>query len=334
MSGAVEIPAGARNNVVQVFRAIAVIAVVMIHTTPIGVCEVYCRPLINFAVATFLFLSGYLTKVENENWMSFFKKRILRVLVPYLIWSIIYTLVNEPNQGLSVLGNNLLLGDAAIHLYYILVYVQFVLLTPLMGRLAQSRYHWLGWLIAPVTCLFFRYSWLLPGYHPGVMVAHISLLWENSFVAWFTFYYLGLLLGNRIMEKRYSLKGLTLWYVLSLVLQMAESYGWQQAGIMKFATQLKLTSLLSSSLFLLIVYTVLQGKARAVNCRLMVMLGDYSFGIYLSHILIMKLLEQVPYYSAVPYPVTSAIVVVISFMGCYLGYRLCGPRLGKHLGLR
>ncbi len=319
---------------VQIFRAIAVIAVVMIHTTPIGLCEVYCRPLINFAVATFLFLSGYLTTIENKNWIAFFKKRILRVLVPYLIWSLIYTLVNERNQGLSVLCNNLLLGDAAIHLYYIIVYIQFVLLTPFMGKLAKSKYYWLGWLIAPVSCLFFRYSWLLPGYHPGVMVSQATLLWENSFVAWFTFYYMGLVFGNRILEKRYSLKTLVLLYVLSLFLQMAESYGWQQSGIMNFATQLKLTSLLSSSLFLLIVYTVLQNKAYTIKSGFLVMLGDYSFGIYLSHILVMKMLEQVPYYSAVPYPITLAIVVLLSFLGCYLGFKLCGSKLGRYLGFR
>ena len=47
----------------QVFRALVVIAVVMIHTTPKGNCQVFCRPFVNFAVATFLFLSGYLTKL-------------------------------------------------------------------------------------------------------------------------------------------------------------------------------------------------------------------------------------------------------------------------------
>ena len=57
-----------RNNMIQVFRALSIIAVVMIHTTPPGEWQVIFRPFLNFAVATFLFLSGYLTKIENDDW--------------------------------------------------------------------------------------------------------------------------------------------------------------------------------------------------------------------------------------------------------------------------
>lgn len=88
-----------RNNHIQVLRALAIIAVVMIHTTPHGIPQVVCRPFVNFSVATFLFLSGYLTKIENANWFAFYKKRILRVFIPYLIWTIIYSLSSIQNGG-------------------------------------------------------------------------------------------------------------------------------------------------------------------------------------------------------------------------------------------
>lgn len=71
-----------RNITIQYLRAFAIIAVVLIHTCPSGNWQVVCRPFINFSVATFLFLSGYLTKCENEDWTAFFKKRILRVIIP------------------------------------------------------------------------------------------------------------------------------------------------------------------------------------------------------------------------------------------------------------
>ena len=60
-----------RNNMIQIFRALSIIAVVSIHLTPFGEWTVLCRPFINFAVATFLFLSGYLTKIENDDWFTF-----------------------------------------------------------------------------------------------------------------------------------------------------------------------------------------------------------------------------------------------------------------------
>ena len=80
-----------KNIKVQYLRAIAIMAVVLIHTCPSGSLQVICRPFINFAVATFLFLSGYLTKSEIENRQTFFKKRIVRVIIPYAIWTLLYT---------------------------------------------------------------------------------------------------------------------------------------------------------------------------------------------------------------------------------------------------
>ena len=70
------------------FRAIAIIAVVMIHTTPAGQWQVFCKRFINFAVATFIFLSGYLTKADNENWLKFYIRRITLKLSPILSSSI------------------------------------------------------------------------------------------------------------------------------------------------------------------------------------------------------------------------------------------------------
>jgi len=329
-----EITGNTRNSMVQIFRAISIIAVVLIHTTPVGVSEIYFRPFINFAVAAFLFLSGYLTKIDNNNWAKLYKKRLLRVVIPYIIWSIVYAVIYHGAEWFYSLPVNLLKGNAAPHLYYILVYIQFVLLAPLMGKLAQSRYRAIGWLITPLSCLVFRYFWLLPYFKPTLLFSQITMLWENSFIAWFAFYYLGLMLGNGLMEKHYSLKSLWLLYALSLLAQMAEAFAWQQMGELNFATQLKLSSILSSAIFALIIYTVLQKGASGGRNGYLRLVGDYSFGIYLCHVMIIKLLNLVPYYQAIPFPVTSVIILLLSIVLCYLGNLLCGKRISGYLGLR
>lgn len=145
-----------RNNKIQVLRGWAIIAVVLIHTCPLGIYQVIFRPFINFAVATFFFLSGYLTKTENNDWGNFFKKRIYRVIIPYVIWTILYSVTSEWWNMSSIVWN-LLTAKSAGMMYYILVYIQFVLLTPLFGKLAKSRYSWIGWFIAPVSVLIFKY---------------------------------------------------------------------------------------------------------------------------------------------------------------------------------
>jgi surface polysaccharide O-acyltransferase-like enzyme len=313
-----------KNNTIQLIRALAIIAVVMIHTTPSGMYQVFCRPFINYAVATFLFLSGFLTKIDNDNWISFYKKRIKRVLIPYLIWTVLYTL---SSKNIGKLPNNLITAKAAAPLYYIFVYIQFVLLTPLMGKLAKSKFCHLGWLIAPVSVIVFKYYWLLTGTQ---LNSHINLIWVDSCLGWFTFYYLGLLLGNGIIKKEYSLKVLMIFYLVSILFQMAEGYGWLLLGEVNCGSQVKLSSYLTSSLFLLIIYSILQKGCEYRNSLIRV-IGDYSFGIYLCHIMVLR---YVTILNAVPYPINSAIVVLLSLFICYIGDRFCGGKVSKVIGFR
>ncbi len=321
-----------RNNFIQVVRAFAIIAVVMIHTCPPGEWQVFCRPFINFSVATFLFLSGYLTKIENDNWPKFHKKRIVRVLVPYVIWTIIYSLpAIIVNGEINCLFKNLLTAKASVPLYYIFVYIQFVLLTPLLGKLIKSKFQFLGWFVAPISIIAFKYYSLFSGTE---LNSYVSLIWSDVCLGWFTFYYLGLVLGNKVINKGFSLKKLSVLYLLSIVLQMGEGYVWLLFGDSNCGTQLKMTSLLTSSLFLLIVYTLLkQGKTR-IDSKLLRLLGDYSFGIYLCHIMVMMCLSKVPFYNVIPFPINSAIVVVLSLSCCYICGRICGRKISSWLGLK
>lgn len=111
-----------KSSDIQILRAIAIIAVVMIHTYPTSdMCQIFIRPFINFCVALFIFLSGYLTKLENSDWKSFCIKRINRVFIPYAIWTAIYGIV----MGSVVnVPRNIITTGAAAPFYYIFVYIQ------------------------------------------------------------------------------------------------------------------------------------------------------------------------------------------------------------------
>ena len=301
----------------------------MIHTTPAGEMQVICKPFINFAVATFVFLSGYLTKADNDNWLAFYRRRITRVLVPYFIWTVIYSIQDIQSEGLSVLVKNLLCANATTTLYYIFVYIQFVLLTPLLGKLAKSRFRHLGWIIAPLSVVLFKY---IPAFGDIHLGKHVELLWSDACLGWFTFYYLGLILGNKILSPKFNLINLVFLYCMTLLLQMGEGYLWSTVDPAGCGSQLKLTSILSSSIFMLIIYSVLSSN-HGTKYRLLSTIGDYSFGIYLVHMMILKALEPMTLYSAIPYPVTSLIILIISFIFCNVFTAVTGKRVGRWLGL-
>ena len=71
---------------IQVLRGLAIMGVVLIHNTPVGIEQFINRPFINYSVGLFLFLSGLLTSYLTLD----FKKRLKKVLIPYVIWTLIY----------------------------------------------------------------------------------------------------------------------------------------------------------------------------------------------------------------------------------------------------
>ena len=69
-------------------------------------------------------------------------------------------------------------------------------------------------------------------------------------------------------------------------------------------------------------------------------LGDYSFGICLSHIAVMIVMNHVPGYQRIPYVANSVLMLAISFFCCVIGDRrfrkikIGGTNLSQVLGLK
>lgn len=89
-----------KDRYLQAVRGAAIAAVVLIHCLPQCDVSVALRPLLNWAVAAFLFLSGLLT-TEQGFMRGVLGRRIRRTLPPYVVWSLAYALLL---QGSSVLG--------------------------------------------------------------------------------------------------------------------------------------------------------------------------------------------------------------------------------------
>ena len=302
----------------------------MIHTTPHGISQVFCRPLINYSTATFLFLSGYLTKMDNKEWGSFYKRRIDRVLFPYVIWTFVYSLPFLQTKGFVIFLANLLTAKAAAPLYYIFVYIQFVLLTPLCAKLAKSKYQFIGWLVAPLFVFFFHYYSIITG---NKLNSYVVLLWSDTCFGWFTFYYLGLVFGNRIIEKNFSLNKIVMLYLASILLQIFEGYVWYLLGQNNCGSQLKMTSLLSSSLFMLMIYTILKEKSIKVDCAYLRMLGDYSFGVFLCHYMFRNIFKAFNFYEKMIFPFNSFTILFVSLLFCCIVHKAIGDKYGKRMGI-
>ncbi|MBE6769019.1 MAG: acyltransferase [Ruminococcaceae bacterium] len=314
-----------QSDAVRLLRGLAILSVVCIHNTPATVVQVYVRPFLNFSVGLFLFLSGMLSSAER--WQP--QKRLRKVLIPYVLWTALYVIFQNLTAMRAIpfaFVKALLTGSGSLAMYYIFVYCEFTLLIPWIERLAGSRYKYWGFLITPLEILFARLLPLLL----GIEVTGIFwILRRLSCVGWFTFFYLGYLLGNEKITLQCKPRALWGLWALSLIPQLLESYAhWLFLDSTNCGAQLKLTSVFSDVLLVLLAYRFICTKTTP-SPRLLTSLGDCSFGIYFSHLLVMQALSAIPYYDTVlPFPLKAFIALAVSF-GCgLLGKKL----LRKHSG--
>lgn len=193
---------------IQILRGLAIIAVVFIHNTSSGLMQVWVRPFLNFSVGCFLFLSGLLTKADK--WNPY--KRILKVAIPYLIWTLIYVILHKyktPTQIPIIYIKQLVTANAADILYYVFVYCELNLLVPIIDKLAKSKYKWIGFAVSPIEIVIMRLIPLMTGYEINKYVKAVIPI---SCLMWFTYYYLGYLLGNNVIKiKKSTAQLLPIW---------------------------------------------------------------------------------------------------------------------------
>lgn len=316
------------NKKVQEIRALSIMAVVLIHSNGGNLISMIDRPFVNFAVAMFTFLSGYLTKIEIHDVKSFFRKRILKVTVPYVIWTIIYGVALQ--VGKVGIIKNLLTANGSTPFYYIFVYIQFVLLTPFIGKLLISKFKNVGWIITPIYVVIVRYICKFVGISLGFPFPATICL------AWFTYYYLGMALGNNIILFDWNWKKTGLSYIIALILSLIEGglWLWVMSDVDMATTQIRLTSIATSTVACLLAFKYItddniqlsNGKLQ----KLLVCIGDRSFGIFFSHIAVMEISRKVFSFLGTDvffcFPISTAIVFILSFLFAFIAAKV----LRKH----
>lgn len=316
----------ARDRYLQAIRGLAIACVVCIHCLPQCAASVVLRPFLNWAVAGFLFLSGLLTSESKILKGGGLAKRLHKVLIPYLIWSGIYLVVTQRLTAGGIV-KGVLFGTSSAQMYYLLVYAQLVVLTPLLYRVLRSH-RLLVYCVTPVFLLVREIAAIV-----GVALPQVQVL----FPAWLLFYVLGLDWGKvgRAATRRCSLlPGLL---VACLFLQLVSGFAWLARGDYNMATtQLKLSSMATSAV--LVVLIGLTGhRLRQLFARShLVKLGDLSFGIYLCHILVLSVVTKVLGFVAIPAlmatVVNLAVTLVVSACVVAVGATLLPRKVCEALG--
>jgi len=285
-------------------RGIAIIAVIMIHIgagillvepsthtlkVPMSTFFVY-HQLTGFAVSAFITCSGILLcmryKDKQFNYLNFVGSRSL-ILIPYVIWSLIYLEYTGKLAGISkadlftALGN----GSAYWHLYFIpLVYCLYLLFPLFRFVVRKIKTPW--WLVLALVLQhyfqirlqnavskevldFFQVRFFLFLFLAGCYIGQ----YYDEFKAFINKYINAIiaLLGTVLLLK------ICVFYYTALVLK-------------KTVTEIPQTVTFENKLYTLCIIVLFIYLAPHLKSSLLGRFGANSFGIYLSHPLILKIL--------------------------------------------
>lgn len=287
-------------------RGVSILAVILIHVTSYPVAFLPEKSLLypfyfiinnaaHFAVPSFLFLSALVLFYQYDGrqlkWLDFYWKRLKRIIIPYLFWSLFYTAYVSYVQKASILEGvyrffkGLLVGGSYDHLYFMIIIAQFYLVFPLLSILFRIGFIKRNLLICGAALQIAMY--LLNYYE-----FHIQKI--GTFIgSYFMYFFLGAFMANQLKkvkdnEINKSNLPLTFAFLVAGVVYIGQK--WLQLtnphwivqpflSNINFLTEFSYCSI--SCIFFLQVVQSLQNKKGIY--KVIFSLGAYSFGIYFIH---------------------------------------------------
>lgn len=343
-------PAKSQNiDWISNLRLIALYAVIILHcTSPLlmGYGKVpvsdwwqadFLNALVRFAVPVFVMITGALLLHREYEIGDFLKKRLTRVVIPFLFWSLVYVWYSWYNEDITFGGDawanisqvlHLLKNGAAYHLWYVYMLIGLYFFIPVIGKFVRnaSENEILYFLIVWFAVMLITQPYL-SRYNPAV---------DMHYFAGYAGY---LVLGHYLAFKEFNSKHLRGWmivlFVFSILLiafgsRLLIAYP-KLAGTMFYEPVNPAVLMLSASAFLIVKNTV--PKVSPAIIRLRDFAGKYNYGIYLAHALILYFLEDpfgINYKTCTPVisiPLTALIAFVISLLLVWLVSKL--PWVGK-----
>jgi peptidoglycan/LPS O-acetylase OafA/YrhL len=187
-----------------------------------------------FAIAAFLFISGYFIafavgRIEaNKQWRVIFT-RIKNLVIPFLIWSVLILVLD------MLLGNTysvrdflltIITGKARIPYYFIPLLVQYLILSPILVSLARTRYKLLLILTALIQLITvsLRYDTLL-GLNTPALQPILFIRGQPFFPSRIFFFTFGIVYGlhssqfkQKLIRVRWGLLvSLVVFFILGVV---------------------------------------------------------------------------------------------------------------------
>ncbi len=250
-----------------------------------------------FCVPVLFMISGALTLSDTRNFQFSYLvfKRILRILIPFLIWSVIYTYFLLDLQG-KTSDFNLLNAIYAIthkpahyHLWFLYTLLGLYLLIPLLGVFvnyaddSKIQYFLILWFIIGVCNPFFN---TLFKYHLPIfsLPNNYEEVWLHS-----GYFVLGFYLSRKSTDYE-TWKLIALITIgIAITAWMTNYFSQSQGKASHLFYMYTSPNVLLTSIGVFMIAKKLTPKLKALNYKaqqLLILMSEISFGIYLMHLVI------------------------------------------------
>lgn len=276
--------------------------------------------MLRFGVPVFVMISGAVLLDRSEPLSTFLSKRLKRVVLPFLFWSLVYFIfVYAGNfqklsvlQILQILFNKLLKGTY-YHLWYVYMILGIYLFVPIIRKWAQNstkqelQYFLLLWAIT-----------LLINTNVAKYLPSIEVLYFSKYLGYFV---LGHYLDKHVTTSRSRNNLYLMFFVFGVALTfLSASY----LSVKENHLNITYYNYLSPNVCLLSIGIFLLGKSILhSSSKLSISLDRHSYGIYLVHVLVLHYIYRLishfsfdknsPLQLLVYIMVISIITYIISF---------------------
>ncbi|TOE34567.1 acyltransferase [Vibrio parahaemolyticus] len=322
-------------------RVIAVFAVVLIHvamgvvlTNDIGteywwIGNVY-DSISRWCVPVFVMISGALLLDGNkqESSIIFYNKRLSKILIPILFWTVFYVLwhiVKSHILGSEVttsgIVEKLLTGTPHYHMWYMYMIIGLYVFTPFFRKIVVNSSNQEIKQIVVISLFFSALTYAFGYIYPSG-----PSLFITSFLYYVPFFFL----GNLIMREDYTPPKVVLWgvflsssvltsvgcYILALNTDLSTGmyfYGFMSISVIP----------MSISAF----YLLKHQTAPILNINLTKQLSILTFGVYLIHPVFLEVINflklgAMSFHPLISVPVITSVVFIASLTATWLLSRI------------
>lgn len=340
----------------DLLRILSTLAVICIHVCAESFTwesKMFSAPLWNylnifnslsrFAVPVFIMLSGsfILEKFNEKDIKKLYTKNIFRLICAFCFWNCVYTFcyllfrILKSHQPIDIRFIVYQFIEGPYHLWFIPMLVFLYMITPLVQKICENvKYERYFLLLASLPII-------IKIVQEYIGIGPFNYLFKKAgmeFVSGYTIYYvLGHYLTKQDVARKYRIT-IYLMAIVSLtgtIILAKKDYAStpdKEPYIYEYLTPTVL--IISVAVFLLFKYVFSKIKFKEKTSKVIVKLSSLTFGVYLSHIIFIKLLLLSPLTVEAVHPLISVplLTVIIFILGAIVTWVISKiPVLKKYI---